>query len=79
MDPAGVDVGGGAVGVAAEVAGGVHVAEEVERSMSQTWRWGEGPNNWGDKSDPGPAGSTGRRRRHGTPQSAPPGHGDPGG
>jgi hypothetical protein len=82
MDPADVVVvggGGDAVGAGAAVAGAGVVAEEPELSlggMNQTWG---GQQNWGDKFDQASAESTGRRRRHGTLQSARLEHGDPGG
>jgi hypothetical protein len=79
-----VVVGAGGVGVEAggAVAGGEAVAGEAEPSlggMSQTWGWPEGQKNCGDKFDRASAVSTGRRRRHGTLQSARLEHGDPGG
>jgi hypothetical protein len=82
MGPA--DVGAGGVGVEAggAVGGAEVVAEEPEQSlgsMSQTCGWREGPQNCGDKIDRASAGSTGRRRVHGTLRNARLERGDPGG
>ena len=79
MDPADVGVDGDVAEAGVEIAGGFRVAERAGQRMSQIWRWGEGPNNWGGRLDQASAGSTGRRRRHGTLQSVLRGHGDLGG
>jgi hypothetical protein len=77
-----VGAGGDAVEAGAGVAGAEVVASAPELSlggMSQTWGWREGQKNRGDKFDQASAGSTGRRRRHGTLRNARLERGDPGG
>lgn len=77
-----VGAGGGVVGAGPEVAGAVLVALEAGQSagcMSHIWCWQQELNSWEDKLGRAPAESKGRRRRHGTLQSAPRVHADPGG